>query len=177
MFLLKCFLVNACKGGISPGGVVRKKRMQRFGLTTDRTAPNPTCPPLPMVHFENPLIINVLHASAKRWGLSPSYCHACDFLSQSRKERKARKWHIVPTKTRKTLAVMQGLRPLFLSGTVVFRIKLRPAGTGKKQPSFLRLASRQGKPEKPLTPRGIATPAWNILAAHSHIMLNNHATC
>jgi len=23
---------------------------------------------------------------------------------------------------------------------------------------------------------GIATPAWNILAAHSHIMLNNHAT-
>ena len=46
MFLLKCFLVNACKGGISPGGVVRKKRMQRFGLTTDRTAPNPTCPPL-----------------------------------------------------------------------------------------------------------------------------------
>ena len=38
MFLLKCFLVNACKGGISPGGVVRKKRMQRFGLTTDRTA-------------------------------------------------------------------------------------------------------------------------------------------
>ena len=49
MFLLKCFLVNACKGGISPGGVVRKKRMQRFGLTTDRTAPNPTCPPLQMV--------------------------------------------------------------------------------------------------------------------------------
>ena len=44
MFLLKCFLVNACKGGISPGGVVRKKRMQRFGLTTDRTAPNPAYP-------------------------------------------------------------------------------------------------------------------------------------
>ena len=83
MFLLKCFLVNACKGGISPGGVVRKKRMQRFGLTTDRTAPNPTCPPLPMVHVENPLIINVLHASAKGWGLSPSYCHACGFPSPS----------------------------------------------------------------------------------------------
>ena len=153
MFLLKCFLVNACKGGISPGGVVRKKRMQRFGLTTERTAPNPTCPPLPMVHFENPLIINVLHASAKRWGLSPSYCHACDFLSQSRKERKARKWHIVPTKTGKTLAVMQWLRPMFLPCADLLRSKLRQVGTGKKQPSFLRLASRQGKPEKPLMPR------------------------
>ena len=49
---------------------------------------------------------------------------------------------------------MQGLCPLFLSGTVVLRSKLRPAGTRKKQPSFLRLASRQGKPGKPLTPRG-----------------------
>ena len=48
---------------------------------------------------------------------------------------------------------MQGLRPLFLSGTVVLRSKLRPAGTRKKQPSFLRLASRQGKPKKQLTPR------------------------
>ena len=133
--------------------MVRKKRMQRFGLTTDRTAPNPTCPPLPMVHFENPLIINVLHASAKRWGLSPSYCHACDFLSQSRKERKARKWHIVPTETGKTLAVMQGLRPMFLPCADLLRSKLRQVGTGKKQPSFLRLVSRQGKPEKQLTPR------------------------
>ena len=116
------------------------------------------------------------------WGVSPSYCHVDDSFSQSRKGRKGCAQQITDnaysflTKTRKTLAVMQGLRPLFLSGTVVLRSKLRPAGTRKKQPSFLRLASRQGKPGKPLTPRGIATPAWNILAAHSHIMLNNHAT-
>ncbi|WP_223929856.1 hypothetical protein [Prevotella lacticifex] len=80
-------------------------------------------------------------------------------LSPSRKGRKGCAQQITknaysfPTKTRKTLAVMQGLRPLFLSGTVVLRSKLRPAGTRKKQPSFLRLASRQGKPEKPLMPR------------------------
>jgi len=86
-------------------------------------------------------------------GFIPILLSVGDFLSPSRKERKARKWHIVPTKTGKTLAVMQGLRPLFLSGTVVLRSKLRPAGTRKKQPSFLRLASRQGKPEKQLTPR------------------------
>ena len=36
---------------------------------------------------------------------------------------------------------MQGLRPMFLPGAVVLRSKLRPAGTGKKQPSFLRLAT------------------------------------
>ena len=60
MFLLKCFLVNACKGGISPGGVVRKKRMQRFGLTTDRTAPNPAYPPLQRGRSGNAPIANVL---------------------------------------------------------------------------------------------------------------------
>ena len=93
------------------------------------------------------------------WGFSPSYCHVDDSFSQSRKGRKVCALRIMknvysfPTKTSKTLAVMQGLRPLFLSGTVVLRSKLRPAGTRKKQPSFLRLASRQGKPEKPLTPR------------------------
>ena len=83
-----------------------------------------------------------------------TYISILIFFSQSRKERKAGKWHLFPTKTGKTIAVMQGLCPLFLSGTVVLRSKLRPAGTGKKQPSFLRLASRQGKPGKPLTPRG-----------------------
>ena len=95
------------------------------------------------------------------WGFSPSYCHVDDSFSQSRKGRKVCALRIMknvysfPTKTSKTLAVMQGLRPLFLSGTVVLRSKLRPAGTRKKQPSFLRLASQQGKPEKQLTPRGI----------------------
>ncbi|WP_223928072.1 hypothetical protein [Prevotella lacticifex] len=82
-----------------------------------------------------------------------TYISILIFFSQSRKERKARKWHLFPTKTGKTIAVMQGLCPLFLSGAVVLRSKFRPAGTGKKQPSFLRLASRQGKPGKPLTPR------------------------
>jgi len=53
----------------------------------------------------------------------------------------------------KTLAVMQGLRPKFLPGADLLRSKLRPAGTGKKQPSFLRLASQHGKPKKQLTPR------------------------
>ena len=48
---------------------------------------------------------------------------------------------------------MQGLRPLFLSGVGLLRSKLRQTGTGKKQPSFLRLASRQGKQEKQLSPR------------------------
>ena len=152
----------------------------------------------------NTLIINtLLHSASREWGLSPSYrqrarckentlqigwgfsapyCHVDDSFSPSRKGRKGCAQQITDnaysylTKTRKTLAVMQGLRPLFLSGTVVLRSKLRPAGTRKKQPSFLRLASRQGNPGKPLSPRGIATPAWNILAAHSHIMLNNHAT-
>ena len=37
---------------------------------------------------------------------------------------------------------------MFLSGADLHRSKLRQVGTGKKQPSFLRLASRQGKPEK-----------------------------
>ena len=83
------------------------------------------------------------------------------FLSPSRKGRKGCAQQITDnvysflTKTIKTLAAMQGLRPLFLSGTVVLRSKLRPAGTRKKQPSFLRLASRQGKPEKPLMPLGL----------------------
>ncbi|WP_223927273.1 hypothetical protein [Prevotella lacticifex] len=82
-----------------------------------------------------------------------------DSFSQSRKGRKGCAQQITDnaysflTKTRKNLAVMQGLRPMFLPGAVVLRSKLRPAGTGKKQPSFLRLASRQGKPEKQLTPR------------------------
>jgi len=81
------------------------------------------------------------------------------FLSPSRKGRKGCAQQITDnvyfflTKTIKTLAVMQGLHPLFLSGTVVLRSKLRQVGTGKKQPSFLRLASRQGKPGKPLMPR------------------------
>ena len=48
---------------------------------------------------------------------------------------------------------MQGLRPLFLSGAGLLRSKLRQADTGKKQPSFLRLASPQGKPKKTLAPR------------------------
>ena len=71
------------------------------------------------------------------------------FLSPSRKGRKGCAQQITDnvysflTKTIKTLAAMQVLRPLFLSGTVVLRSKLRPAGTRKKQPSFLRLASRQ----------------------------------
>jgi hypothetical protein len=43
---------------------------------------------------------------------------------------------------------MQGLRPLFLPGVGLLRSKLRQVGTGKKQPSFLRLASPQGKPKK-----------------------------
>ena len=86
------------------------------------------------------------------------------FLSPSRKGRKGCAQQITDnvysflTKTIKTLAAMQGLRPLFLSGTVVLRSKLRPAGTRKKQPSFLRLASRQGKPGKQLTPRGFTQP-------------------
>ena len=42
---------------------------------------------------------------------------------------------------------------MFLPCADLLRSKLRPVGTGKKQPSFLRLASRQGKPEKQLTPR------------------------
>ena len=50
---------------------------------------------------------------------------------------------------------MQGLGPMFLPGAYLLRSKLRPVGTGKKQPSFLRLASRQGKPEKQLTPNGV----------------------
>ena len=48
---------------------------------------------------------------------------------------------------------MQGLRPLFLFGVGLLRSKLRQADTGKKQPSFLRLASPQGKPKKTLAPR------------------------
>jgi len=47
---------------------------------------------------------------------------------------------------------MQGLRPVFLPDADLLRSKLRQVGIGKKQPSFLRLASRQGKPEKQLTP-------------------------
>ena len=43
---------------------------------------------------------------------------------------------------------MQGLRPVFLPGAYLLRSKLRQVGTGKKQPSFLRLASRQGKTRK-----------------------------
>ena len=134
----------------------------------------------------NTLIINTLLHSASRewglspsyrqrarcientlqigWGFSPSYCHADDSFSQSRKGRKGCAQQITDnaysflTKTRKTLVVLQGLRPLFLSGTVVLRSKLRPAGTRKKQPSFLRLASRQGKPRKPLSPQGFTQP-------------------
>jgi hypothetical protein len=53
----------------------------------------------------------------------------------------------------KTIAVMQVLRPMFLSGADLLRSKLRQVGTRKIQPSFLRLASRQRKPEKQLTPR------------------------
>jgi hypothetical protein len=63
--------------------------------------------------------------------LSQSYCLVGDFLSPSRKEREAGKWHLFPTKTGKILVELQGLCPLFLSGTVVLRSKLRPAGTGK----------------------------------------------
>ncbi|WP_223927291.1 hypothetical protein [Prevotella lacticifex] len=60
------------------------------------------------------------------------------FLSPSRKGRKVCAQQITdnvysfPTKTIKTLAVMQGLRPLFLSGTVVLRSMLRQVGTRKK---------------------------------------------
>ena len=104
------------------------------------------------------------------------------FLSPSRKGRKDYAQQImknpysIPTKTIKTLAVMQGVRPLFLSGTVVLRSKLRPAGTRKKQPSFLRLASRQGKPGKPLTPRDWIHLHRIILKAHiSQIVLINLA--
>jgi hypothetical protein len=42
---------------------------------------------------------------------------------------------------------------MFLPCADLLRSKLRQVGTGKKQPSFLRLAARQGKPEKQLTPR------------------------
>ena len=84
------------------------------------------------------------------------------FLSPSRKGRKGCAQQITdnvysfPTKTIKILAVMQGVRPLFLSGTVVLRSKLRPAGTRKKQPSFLRLASP-----------GIAVPAYDPYLHHT----------
>jgi hypothetical protein len=82
-----------------------------------------------------------------------TYISILIFFSQSRKERKPGNGIFIRQKPVKTIAVMQGLCPLFLSGTVVLRSKLRPAGTGKKQPSFLRLASQQGKPGKPLTLR------------------------
>ena len=83
------------------------------------------------------------------------------FLSPSRKGRKDYAQQImknpysIPTKTIKTLAAMQGLRPLFLSGTGGPKLASKHDGTRKKQPSFLRLASRQGKPEKPLMPLGL----------------------
>ena len=103
------------------------------------------------------------------------------FLSPSRKGRKDYAQQImknpysIPTKTIKTLAVMQGVRPLFLSGTVVLRSKLRQVGTRKK--AFVPQACITArKTIKTADAAGIATPAWNILAAHSHIMLNNHAT-
>ena len=38
------------EGYLPVGWVVRKKRMQRFGLTTDRTAPNPAYPLLQRGH-------------------------------------------------------------------------------------------------------------------------------
>ncbi len=71
---------------------------------------------------------------------------------------------------------MQGLRPVFLPGAYLLRSKLRQVGTGKKQPSFLRLASRQGKPGKPLTPRDWIHLHRIILKAHiSQIVLINLA--
>ena len=76
------------------------------------------------------------------------------FSRQTAKNAKPGNGIFIRQKPVKTIAVMQGLCPLFLSGADLLRSKLRPAGTGKKQPSFLRLASRQGKPGKPLTPRG-----------------------
>ena len=54
--------------------------------------------------------------------------------------------YVILTKTSSTLAVMQGLRPLFLSDAGLHRSKLRQTGIGKKQPSCLRLASQQAKP-------------------------------
>ena len=44
-----------------------------FGLSTDRTAPNPTYPPLQVDHVNNILVINVLHLSTVGAGLSPPY--------------------------------------------------------------------------------------------------------
>ena len=76
------------------------------------------------------------------------------------------KWHLVPTKTGKILAVMQGLRPMFLPGTDLLRSKLRQVGTVKKQPSFLRLASRKENREKQLMPRKLIHLHWIIPIAH-----------
>ena len=70
----------------------------------------------------------------------------------------------------------QRMRPVFLPGAYLLRSKLRQVGTGKKQPSFLRLASRQGKPGKPLTPRDWIHLHRIILKAHiSQIVLINLA--
>ena len=42
---------------------LRGKKIRLFGLTTDRTAPNPAYPPLQVDHVNNRLVINVLHTS------------------------------------------------------------------------------------------------------------------
>ena len=43
-----------------------------FGLSTDRTAPNPTYPPLQVDHVNNMLVINVLHLSTVGAGVIPA---------------------------------------------------------------------------------------------------------
>ena len=63
---------------------------------------------------------------------------------------------------------MQGLRPLFLTASGVLRSELRHTGTRKKQPSFLRLASRQGKHSKQLTPRRLVRLYRIMFAAHAN---------
>ena len=113
----------------------------------------PRGPPPHTDYVASILVINVLHASTVGMGFIPILLPRGLFSLAKPLRTLSQEMDFFPTKTGKTLAVMQWLRPMFLPCAVVLRSKLRQVGTGKKQPSFLRLASRQGKPEKQLTPR------------------------
>ena len=62
--------------------------MQRFGLTTDRTAPNPAYPPLQRGRSGNALIANVLQTYTVGAGFPHTYCHVGDFpLAKARRQQ------------------------------------------------------------------------------------------
>ena len=130
----------------------------------------PRGPPPHTDYVASILVINVLHASTVGMGFIPILLQRGLFSLAKPLRTLSQEMEFFPTKTGKTLAVMQWLRPMFLPCADLLRSKLRQVGTGKKQPSFLRLASRHGKPEKQLTPNGVLHHYNRIYLHHTAIL-------